>query len=384
MKKFVYSLAFASAALLLHGCQKEVLSDAALESEGLYKAQGNTAVLSTTMGCDNIGFENASGLLTQVFSDGGMGPIAITSFNSRFPKEPVAARVFDSSNPDKEDVDLGTPNEGYFIAPGVRGPGQGWGGSTGQPATTNAVALGNLLIIQNFDVSVPNDDDVSSQITFNFSSIGKVTVKSITVIDAETWPTSEFGGEAEGGTIKLYTHKGGTELFSTPIPNTNQNGVLVIPLAKDPSVGTANVGYMEITFVGSMGFDNLSFCAQKRYSPCTYTQGYWKNHGEAWPVQELTIGGITYSKTALLSFFRMPVKGNGLISMGHQLVAAMLNVANGADGSAIHQTIWEANELIHSNGLNLTTGFLHPSKTTSLNDKLDQYNNGIIGPGHCK
>src|SRR5688572_23676843 len=64
-----------------------------------------------------------------------------------------------------------------------------------------------------------------------------------------------------------------------------------------------------------------------RASGCTLTQGYWKNHPEAWPVASLELGSVTYSKAQLLSIFRTPVSGNGLVSLAHQLIAAKLNVA---------------------------------------------------------
>src|SRR5687767_5945628 len=55
---------------------------------------------------------------------------------------------------------------------------------------------------------------------------------------------------------------------------------------------------------------------------CTFTQGFWKNHPEDWPVDELTLGNVTYSKDELLAIFGEPVSGNGLISLAHQLIAA--------------------------------------------------------------
>src|SRR6187551_989910 len=64
---------------------------------------------------------------------------------------------------------------------------------------------------------------------------------------------------------------------------------------------------------------------------CTYTQGYWKNHPDAWPVASLKLGTVTYTKVELIAIFKTPVKGNGLIQLAHQLIAAKLNVAAGAD-----------------------------------------------------
>src|SRR5215212_8064841 len=79
---------------------------------------------------------------------------------------------------------------------------------------------------------------------------------------------------------------------------------------------------------------------------CAFTQGYWKNHPEAWPVDSLELGSVTYSRDALLDIFHQPVAGNGLISLAHQLIAAKLNVANGADDDDIGDEIAAADLLI--------------------------------------
>jgi hypothetical protein len=142
---------------------------------------------------------------------------------------------------------------------------------------------------------------------------------------------------------------------------------------------------VKINIIGSSGFDNLAFCtvAPPPGSGCTFTQGYWKNHAEAWPVSSLMLGTVSYSKAQLLQIFKTEVKGNGLISLAHQLIAAKLNVAKGADPTAISAAIAQADLLIGSKNV-LSGGYIHPSQTSALNDKLDEYNRGVIGPGHCK
>ena len=82
------------------------------------------------------------------------------------------------------------------------------------------------------------------------------------------------------------------------------------------------------------------YCAQP--GVCVFSQGFWKNHPEAWPVTELQLGNVTYNQQELLSILRQPVRGNGLVLLAHQLIAAKLNIANGADGSCIHQTLADA------------------------------------------
>jgi len=117
---------------------------------------------------------------------------------------------------------------------------------------------------------------------------------------------------------------------------------------------------------------------------CTYTQGYWKNHESAWPVSSLTLGTVNYTKAECLAILGEPVNGNGLISLAHQLIAALLNIAQGADPSAASAAIASANALI--GGLVVPPiggGFLDPANTTVLTQTLDDYNNGITGPGHC-
>ncbi len=114
---------------------------------------------------------------------------------------------------------------------------------------------------------------------------------------------------------------------------------------------------------------------------CTLTQGYWKNHEEAWPVSSLTLGNVTYTKAELLVIFTTPVKGNGLISLAHQLIAAKLNVAAGADDAAIASTIDAADDLIGD--LVVGEDSLSTDAVGDLVGKLDAFNNGDIGPGHC-
>ncbi len=117
---------------------------------------------------------------------------------------------------------------------------------------------------------------------------------------------------------------------------------------------------------------------------CTFTQGFWKNHPEVWPVSSLTLGTVSYTDVQLGEIFDQPVAGNGLISLAHQLIAAKLNIASGADPTAISQAIVDADALI--DGLVVPpvgSGFLSPDDTSDLVDALTDFNEGVTGPGHC-
>jgi len=138
----------------------------------------------------------------------------------------------------------------------------------------------------------------------------------------------------------------------------------------------------------------MSICVSPCVSGCTLTQGFWKNHGgrgpqpNAWPVSSLTLGTHAYTQNELLDILEQPVAGNGLVSLAHQLIAAKLNIANGASApSAILTAIASADALI--DGLIIPpvgAGFLDPSLTGALTETLDQYNNGLFpgGPPHCE
>lgn len=117
---------------------------------------------------------------------------------------------------------------------------------------------------------------------------------------------------------------------------------------------------------------------------CVYTQGYWKNHTEAWPVASLNLGSVSYDQAQLLAILLQSVEGNGLVFLLHQLIATKLNIANGADPSDISTTVAAADGLIGSLVVPpIGNGYLLPRDASLLTQELDDYNNGITGPGHC-
>lgn len=135
---------------------------------------------------------------------------------------------------------------------------------------------------------------------------------------------------------------------------------------------------------------------------CTLTQGYWKTHNESsdqctgdpatdgplcvtWPVSGLTLGTVSYTNAELVSILTTPAQGNGLISLAHQLIAAELNIASGADPTDAAASIASADALIAGRVVPpIGTGYLAPSSTSSLTTALTNYNEGVAGPGHCQ
>jgi hypothetical protein len=117
---------------------------------------------------------------------------------------------------------------------------------------------------------------------------------------------------------------------------------------------------------------------------CVRGQGYWKNHPEQWPVTELQLGNVTYTQDQLLSILHQPVRGNGLVSVAHQEIAAKLNIANGADGSCIQQTLADLDALIGDLVVPpVGDGYLQPDDVSGFVDTLDNYNEGDLCAPSC-
>ncbi|WJW69181.1 hypothetical protein OZ401_002777 [Candidatus Chlorohelix allophototropha] len=116
------------------------------------------------------------------------------------------------------------------------------------------------------------------------------------------------------------------------------------------------------------------------FGNCTYTQGYWKTHPESWPVNSLTIGGVSYSKDQLIKIFNTPPKGDASYILMDQLIAAKLNLASGASDSAVATTIANSDTWLSVNKLGSKS---KDQAAINMGSILDQFNNGLIGPGHC-
>jgi hypothetical protein len=137
---------------------------------------------------------------------------------------------------------------------------------------------------------------------------------------------------------------------------------------------------------GSEFSDTITCSTQPCIPPtnCTYTQGYWKTHPDAWSVSSLTLGTVSYTQAQLLPILDQPARGNGLVTLAHQLIAAKLNVAHGADPADAAQAISDADAMI--GGLVIPpigSGYLPPGQTSELVETLTQCNEGTMGPGHC-
>jgi hypothetical protein len=125
---------------------------------------------------------------------------------------------------------------------------------------------------------------------------------------------------------------------------------------------------------------------------CTLTPGYWKTHSELGPAPyddtwaQLPNGASTPFYSSGKTYHRVlwtPPQGNAYYILAHAYIAAKLNGLNGAGLSAVSPTMSAADQFFASNGPSTTLSKAKRTQVLGWATQLDNYNNGLIGPGHC-
>jgi len=125
---------------------------------------------------------------------------------------------------------------------------------------------------------------------------------------------------------------------------------------------------------------------------CTLTPGYWKTHSELGPAPYddtwQALGGASQpffnSGMSYHDVLWTPPKGNAYYILAHAYAAAELNSLAGADLTAVLAAFNQATTLLQA----YTPDVVPLDKQlkadfVSVAGILDDYNNGITGPGHC-
>jgi len=238
--------------------------------------------------------------------------------------------------------------------------------------------------------------------TFDFTVTGNITQpapgNTMNIIDAA--PSIAAGscvkvGDAGNGneiTVSENTPPAGyvfdrIEVFYVPF-NTNN----VVPDPTTPVLYTPTVTRP----YGDTGRLFVFYNVQPPSTGCTLTQGYWKTHSEYGPAPydatwASLAGGadspVFLSSQSWYEVFHTAPKGNAYYNLAHQYMAAKLNVLAGADPSAVSSALASAEALFGA----YTPGDIAPLKGNDslrkqfvdLASTLDDYNNGLTGPGHC-
>jgi hypothetical protein len=117
--------------------------------------------------------------------------------------------------------------------------------------------------------------------------------------------------------------------------------------------------------------------------PGTGTPGYWKNHPDAWPVNTITVGGVTYTKAQAI-YWLGKVGKDKTTTMFSSLVPALLNVQIGND-NCVANAIAAAQSWMTTYGP-VGSNVPGSSDAWSVGEPthvtLDSYNNGLLCAPH--
>lgn len=129
---------------------------------------------------------------------------------------------------------------------------------------------------------------------------------------------------------------------------------------------------------------------------CTRTQGFWGSSPQGQALAKILVpapstmllGTNGYTAVQLDSILDVPVMGNALLILAHQLIAAKFNILAGASNT-VSTTITNADTAIGALVIPpIGAAFVAPASPlgmtmTSLASDLDKYNQGKAGVPHC-
>jgi len=217
-------------------------------------------------------------------------------------------------------------------------------------------------------------------------------------IDVEKWahPKEVYGCENVTYTITT-SNTGDAELFNITLVDSifgvPPNGVIPSSLMPRESftwtfnatVQKCTVNVAKVTAVDMLGMEvhdcDKAFVKVKRI--CPRSMGYWKNHPEAWPVEEIEIGNVTYTKEEALAIVWGANARDATRMLAAQLIAAKLNRLAGVSSCFkygdklvnIDDVISDADSFLIKHPLGSDPQGEDRETALWLKDLLDAYNN---------
>jgi len=221
-------------------------------------------------------------------------------------------------------------------------------------------------------------------------------------------------GATEDKRIKFTSKEGATEDKPAPeiVITYSDNTQIAYPVIEDSWISNRvvdgndwsddNFGDQGVLYAGKIVTmeNGVEVAKEKRTvlkfelpSGCTYTQGYWKTHAKKCRKYDTTwdLIGDNGSKTIFFNsgktYFKVlwtpPRRGNAYYILAHQYIAAELNQLNGASIPNEVLTAFNAAKTLFAASLDDTIGDTSRQEWIELAQILDDYNSGLIGPGHC-
>lgn len=177
------------------------------------------------------------------------------------------------------------------------------------------------------------------------------------------------------------------------LPKTFEYTLNVGPYAECGTYSFDNTATFTTNTTGSTGSDNHFIDIDVPCGVCTLTPGYWKTHSKYGPAPydntwEL-LGEDTpffWSGKTYYQALWTPPQGNVYYILAHAYIATKLNHLNGSSSTTAVNTALAAAETFFGSKTPAQALSLTRAQRNALiahAQTLDNYNNGITGPGHC-
>jgi len=195
----------------------------------------------------------------------------------------------------------------------------------------------------------------------------------------------------------ITTNIGDTELFNITLIDSifglPPNGTIPSSLMPEESftwtfnatIHDCTINMVNVTAIDSLGMKvhDQDEAVVKVRRICTRSKGYWKNHPEAWPVEEITVGNVTYTKDEALTILWEADAKDATSMLAAQLIAAKLNRLAGASACFwrcdkrvdIDDVIADADSFLIDHPLGSDPRCEDRETALWLKDILDAYNN---------
>ena len=115
---------------------------------------------------------------------------------------------------------------------------------------------------------------------------------------------------------------------------------------------------------------------------CTYSMYYWRTNSDAWVIENLLLGNLSYTKIEAIEIMALEDPSPTERLTG-QFFAALLNTLKGADSAEIDAVIIKARDwlILRPHGIDLSQSEI--LEIESFTGQLQAYNSGLVGPGLC-
>jgi len=195
----------------------------------------------------------------------------------------------------------------------------------------------------------------------------------------------------------ITTNTGDTELFNITVMDSvfgqPPDGIVPSSLLPEESftwvfnatIQNCTVNVVNVTAVDILGMKvhDSDKTTVKTKGICPRSKGYWKNHPEAWPVEEVEIGNVTYTKEEALTVLREANAKDATRMLAAQLIAAKLNRLAGVSACFyncrklvnIDDVISDADSFLVNHPLGSDPRGEDRETALWLKDLLDAYNN---------